>query len=65
MSGLHRKKHTEKLLVVCNFFGLIGRVTSAETDSYAEARHLLRQDPWRTGGILREYKKDSMDSDRG
>ena len=47
LSGLHREKHTKKLVVVCcNFFlslglWLIGRVMSAETDSHVEARHMV------------------------
>lgn len=48
----HREKPTEKLLVVCQgfFYGfrLIGRVTSAKTDTHTEVRHVLRQDQWRT-----------------
>lgn len=42
----------------------IGRVRSdetdsssfVETDSGAEARHMVNQDPWRTGDVWREYK---------
>jgi hypothetical protein len=36
----------------------------AETDSCAEAKHMVRQDPWGTYDIWREYKNDSKDSDR-
>jgi hypothetical protein len=44
--GLHSKKHTKKLLVVCHGFcaccfcelGLIARVMSAEIDKLAKAR---------------------------
>jgi hypothetical protein len=43
--------------------GLIGVVISAETDTYAEVRHVLRQVPWRICDIWREYKKDLTNSD--
>lgn len=33
-----------------------GRVISAEKDAHAEARYVMRQDPWRTGDIWSEYK---------
>ena len=42
-----------------------GRVMSAETVAQTDARHLLRQDPWRTHDVWREYKKDLTDSDGG
>jgi hypothetical protein len=44
---------------------LIDRVISAEMDSCAETRHVLRQGPWKTRDVWRGYKKDLMDSDRG
>jgi hypothetical protein len=34
---------------------------SAETESHAEARPVLRHGPWKTHGVWREYKKDSTD----
>jgi hypothetical protein len=43
----------------------ITRVMSAETDAHAEGRHGLRQDSLTTHDVWREYKGDSMDSDRG
>jgi hypothetical protein len=53
LSGLRREKWAKNLSQYaassCSFFGLqsIGRVMSAETDSHAEARTLVRQDPWK------------------
>ena len=46
------------LAVSCSFcgLGLVGRVMSAETDSHAGARQVLRQDPWRISDVCREYK---------
>jgi hypothetical protein len=40
-------------------------IMSAETDSHAEARYMLRKDPWRTSDIWKECKKELMGSDRG
>jgi hypothetical protein len=45
----------------CHFFRLklIGRVMSAETDSYEvllSQAHMLRKDPWKTHDVWREYK---------
>ena len=36
----------------------------AKTDSHAEVRLVVRQDPWRARDVWRECKQDSMDSDR-
>lgn len=33
-----------------------GRVISAGKDAHAEARSVVRQDPWRTGVIWSEHK---------
>ena len=35
---------------------MIGRVMSIERVASAEARHLLKEDRWRTSDIWREYK---------
>ena len=35
---------------------------SAETDARAEARHIMKQDPWKTCGVWREYKTHSADA---
>ena len=34
----------------------IGRVISADTDSHAEARHMVGQDLWSAHDVWREYK---------
>ena len=39
----------------------MGRMMSAETDSCADVRHVLRQGPWRALKVWRENKKDSTD----
>jgi hypothetical protein len=50
LSGLHREKRTQKLLVVCLSFllllrtRLIGKVMSSGTDSRTETRDMVRQD---------------------
>ena len=60
--GLHRKKGTKRLLVVYWCFlllpktGMIERLMTAKSDSDAEARHLARQDTWRTHEVWREHK---------
>jgi hypothetical protein len=59
---LHRQKCIKKLLVVfCGFLLLlwtwvIGKMMSTKTDSCGEARHTVRQDPWRARDVWREYK---------
>lgn len=68
---LHREKCTKNLLVLlqiscCSYrFGMIDKMVSTETDSHTETRHVIRQDPWRTHNIWKEYKKDSMNCDGG
>jgi len=55
--GLHRENHTKKLLVLCCSFLLLlrtqagSKMMSAETNTCAEARHMLRQNPWRTRDV--------------
>jgi hypothetical protein len=63
LSGLHTENLTKKTFwwyakISCHFPGLrlIVRVMSAETDAFAEARHVLRQDTWKTCDVWREYK---------
>ena len=59
---LHREKCTKNLLVMAGGFlpllptWSLSRAISAETDSCAEVRHTVRQDPWRTCDVWREYK---------
>ena len=36
--------------------GMIGRLIKAKSDSDAEAKHLARQDAWRTHEVWREHK---------
>ena len=43
---------------------LMGRVMSAETDIWAEVRHVMRQGPRRTRDIWRANKQDSTDWER-
>ena len=55
--GLHREKQTKTLLVMCcSFLQFMqiqtSRVGSGETDTHAKTRHMLRQDPWRSGGHM-------------
>ena len=54
------------LLASCHFYALrpIGRVMPADSDSRAEVRHMVRQDPWKTCDVWREYKRDSTYWDR-
>jgi hypothetical protein len=63
----HKKTSGGVLVASCCFCGLgpISRVMSAETDSWAEARHLVMQDPWRTCDVWREYKKNLPGCRRG
>ena len=51
----------------CHFcgLGLIGRVMSIEADTDGEARHVLRQDLWRTHDVWRGYKKDWTNNESG
>jgi hypothetical protein len=77
MLGLHREKHTKNLLEVCCSFLLLPRIQADwQSDvswdncmcwakTQVEARHVLRQDPWRTCDVSRDYKKNSTDSDKG
>jgi hypothetical protein len=41
--------------ISCHYWGLrlIGRVMSAKTNTHAEARHMVRQDLWRTHDVWR------------
>jgi hypothetical protein len=71
LSVLHREKCSRKLLVVYYMFLPLLQTSVywqsnvsrdrllwnfAKTDSCAEARHMVRQDPWRTCDDCREYK---------
>ena len=63
LSGLHRENASKNFwwcaAVSCCFFGLwlIGRVMSAETDTHAEGKQVLRQGPWRTHDVWRDLSR--------
>ena len=63
--GLHRKKCTKKLLVVCcGFLWLPWPQADWQERFLLRQMHVLRQDPWRACDVWKEYKKDSKASDR-
>jgi hypothetical protein len=62
LSGFYREKHTHtKILVVCLDFLLLPQTQANQLGQM----HMLRQDPWRACDFLKEYKKDSKNSEVG
>jgi hypothetical protein len=61
LSGLHRKKHTKRFLVVCSSFL---RLSWTQGDWQSDVSW-DRQSLWMTCDVWREYKSDSADSEKG